>query len=118
MTVKENLKSDIGGFIILLRQHAELRYRKNGSEYESRRRVAVDGVVQAISRATNVILTPDYDAMPVEDLPDAELPSVRRLVKRTIANQRKRLESMPAQSMEAETLRDCIRRWERALASM
>jgi hypothetical protein len=118
MTDKDRLRNDVGGFLILLRQHAELRYRKNGNEYESKRRVAVDGVVQAISRATDVILPVDYDATPVEDLKDAELPSIRRLVKRTIANQRKKLESLPGQSTAAETCRDSIRNWERALASM
>lgn len=118
MTAKENLKNDIGGFILLLRQHAELSYRRNGNEYESKRRVAIDGVVQAISRATNVILPVDYDTVPVEDLKVADLPSVRRLVKRTIANQRKKLASIPEESAPAQSSRDAIRRWERALASL
>ena len=118
MDAKGNLKADIRGFIILLRQHAELRYRSNGSEYESKRRVAVDGVVQAIARATDVDLPVDYDAVPVEDLKVADLPSVRRLVKRTIANQRRNLASMPEESVSARTCRDALRRWERALASL
>lgn len=118
MTDRDSLRNEIGGFLILLRQHAELRYRKSGGEYESRRRVAADGVAQAISRATKVNLPVDYDAMQVEDLKDADLPSIRRFVKRTIANQRKKLESLPGQSVPAQACRDAIRRWERALASL
>jgi len=118
MTARENLKSDIGGFVILLRQQAELRYRNDVGEYESKRRVAVDGVVQAISRATDVILSPDYEAMPVEELKDAEMPYIKHLVKRTIANQRRRLESLSVNSTAAEACREAIRHWERALASL
>lgn len=118
MTGREELRNEVGGFVVLLRQHAELRYRRNGSEYESKRRVAIEGVTEAISRATDVALPVDYEDTPIDDLKDAELPSVRRLVKRTVANQRRRLASLPAQSPAAEACRDALRRWERALSSL
>jgi hypothetical protein len=108
---------EVHSSLVLLRQHSFLRYQKNNQEYESKRRAAIDGIIHAVARKTGVALTPVYDAISVEDLREASIVGVRRLLKASVAMMKRALSS-PGASLPPGGLAAAVREWETALARL
>jgi hypothetical protein len=112
--VRDPFLEEVHSSMVLLRQHSFLRYQKNNREYESKRRAAIDGILHAVARKTGVSLTPVYDAIAVEDLREASVVGVRRLLKAAVGTMKRAL-STPGAGLAPGGLAAAVREWEKAL---
>jgi|WetSurMetagenome_2_1015567.scaffolds.fasta_scaffold389268_1 hypothetical protein len=105
---------EVHAAIVLLRQHSFLRYQKNSSEYELKRRAAIDAVLHAVRMKTGVTLPAVYDAIDMETLREASAVSVRRLLKGAITVMKRSLAASGWGGQEAALAR-ALQAWEQAV---
>jgi hypothetical protein len=109
---------EVQGYLHLLRRHSFLRYLADLREYNVKRMVVIDGIVEALGQITSVSLPVIYDEIPVESLREVSVVSVQRLMKQTIRNMKRSLNSLEPNSSIAKAHSHAIRRWERALQAL
>jgi len=106
---------EISGYIFLLRRHSSLRYIADLREYNVKRMVVIDGIVEALGQITNLSLPVIYDEIPVENLRLVSVESIQRLMRQTIRNMKRSLYSLESSSSIAKGYSQAILLWERAL---
>jgi hypothetical protein len=106
---------DIFGYLCILRRHSFLRYISDRREYNVKRMVVIDGIVEAMGRATNMSLPVIHDEIPVETLREVSVMSVQRLMSQTIRNMKRARYSVDSGSSMARGYYQAILRWEQAL---
>jgi len=87
-------------------------------EYNVKRMVVIDGIVQALGQVTNVSLPVIYDAIPVETLRVVSVVSIQGLIRQTIRNMKRSFDSLESGSSIAKGYSQAILRWERALQAL
>jgi hypothetical protein len=110
-SARDPFLDEVHGSIVLLRQHSFLRYQKNQKEYDLKRRAAIDGILHAVASRTGVALSAVYDAVPVENLREASVVGVRRLLKAAISAMKKELD---AAGGAAPAVAHLVKEWEKA----
>jgi len=106
--------NDIQGFYDLLQRHSFLRYSSDLREYNVKRMVVIDGIVEVLEQATEVSLPVIYEAIPVENLREVSAASVQRLVRETIRNLKRSVLSLESSSPITNSYQKAILRWEAA----
>ena len=106
---------DINGYVFLLRRHSFLRYIADLREYNVKRMVVIDGIVEALGQMTNVSLPVIYDEIPVDSLRVVSVESIQRLMRQTISNMKRSLYSLESSSSIAKGYSQAILLWEKAL---
>jgi hypothetical protein len=109
------LLEKVNGYVFLLRRHSELRYQSDLREYNVKRMVVTDGIVEALGELTKVSLPVIYEDIPVEDLREVSIASIHRLMRQTVRNMKLSLRSYNSSSLNANGYSHSIQRWENAL---
>jgi hypothetical protein len=109
---------EVQGYLFLLRRHSFLRYLADLREYNVKRMVVIDGIVQALKQITSVSLPVIYDEIPVESLQVVTVMSVQGLMRQTIRNMKRSLYSLESSSTIAKGYSQAILKWERAIKAL